>query len=254
MDNGKMAGAVIGIFGTLAMLAISIVLFLLGHFYIVNGLIVGFLPFLMMISAGYREEFEAIIHEVQDILRNQFTLSYRFIGSSAKNMITCDFTTNKGFDFDVNLYVNDDEEDYTAKEIKLSIMRAINQAASRRGFCYCEDSTRVITLKKRVWNSHEIAYSCDFAIVYDWIDKTGIKHQQYIRYQKNQNNYVWAEQPKGYNLDKKVKWIKDNKLWDEVLDLYLYKKNYNDNPNKKSRALYAETINEICQQNGYREK
>ena len=55
MDNGKMAGAVIGIFGTLVMFAISIVLFLLGHFYIVNGLIVGFLPFLMMISAGYSE-------------------------------------------------------------------------------------------------------------------------------------------------------------------------------------------------------
>ena len=50
-----MAGAVIGIFGTLAMFAISIVPFLLGHFYIVNGLIVGFLPFLMMISAGYSE-------------------------------------------------------------------------------------------------------------------------------------------------------------------------------------------------------
>ena len=55
MDNGKMAGPVIGIFGTLAMFAISIVLFLLGHFYIVNGLMVGFLPFLMMISAGYSE-------------------------------------------------------------------------------------------------------------------------------------------------------------------------------------------------------
>ncbi|MCR5195923.1 MAG: hypothetical protein K6D38_06360 [Pseudobutyrivibrio sp.] len=55
MDNGKMAGAVIGIFVTLAMFAISIVLFLLGHFYIVNGLIVGFLPFLMMTSAGYSE-------------------------------------------------------------------------------------------------------------------------------------------------------------------------------------------------------
>ena len=55
MNNGKMAGAVIGIFGTLAMFAISIVLFLLGHFYIVNGLMVGFLPFLMMTSAGYSE-------------------------------------------------------------------------------------------------------------------------------------------------------------------------------------------------------
>lgn len=50
-----MAGAVIGIFGTLAMFAISIILFLLGHFYIVNGLMVGFLPFLMMTSAGYSE-------------------------------------------------------------------------------------------------------------------------------------------------------------------------------------------------------
>lgn len=55
MDNGKMAGAVIGIFGTLAMFAISIVLFLLGHFYIVNGLMVGFIPFIMMINAGYSE-------------------------------------------------------------------------------------------------------------------------------------------------------------------------------------------------------
>ena len=53
MDDGKMAGAAIGIFGTLAMFVVSIVLFLLGHFYIVNGLMVGFLPFLMMSSAGY---------------------------------------------------------------------------------------------------------------------------------------------------------------------------------------------------------
>ena len=55
MDNGKMAFSAIGILSSLALLAISIVLFLLGHFYIVNGLMVGFLPFLMMISAGYSE-------------------------------------------------------------------------------------------------------------------------------------------------------------------------------------------------------
>ena len=29
-----------------------------------------------------------------------FTFSYKFVGSSSRNMITCDFTTNKGFDFD----------------------------------------------------------------------------------------------------------------------------------------------------------
>lgn len=55
MDNGKMALGALGILTTLAMFALSIVLFLLGHFYSVNRLMVGFLPFLMLTSAGYSE-------------------------------------------------------------------------------------------------------------------------------------------------------------------------------------------------------
>ena len=64
---------------------------------------------------------------------------------------------------------------------------------------------------------------------------------------------MWNEQPQGYDLEDKVNWIKhqEDNLWDEVLTVYLNKKNYNDNPDKKSRALYAETINEICQRYGY---
>ena len=41
----------------------------------------------------YRDEFENIIHEVQDLLRDEFTFSYDFIGSSSRNMITFDPTT-----------------------------------------------------------------------------------------------------------------------------------------------------------------
>ncbi|SDB44750.1 hypothetical protein SAMN02910298_02220 [Pseudobutyrivibrio sp. YE44] len=53
MDNGKMAVGAIGIFGTLFLFAVSIVLFLLGHFYIVNGIMAGFIPFIMLCNAGY---------------------------------------------------------------------------------------------------------------------------------------------------------------------------------------------------------
>ena len=66
-----------------------------------------------------------------------------------------------------------------------------------------------------------------------------------------QGNYVWANQSDGYHLEKKVQWIKKHKLWEDVRDLYLDKKNYNDNPDKKSRSLYAETIHEVAQKNGY---
>ena len=43
----------------------------------------------------------------------------------------------------------------------------------------------------------------------------------------------------------KEDWLKKHGYWDEVLDCYLYKKNNNEGLVKKSRALYAEAINEI---------
>ena len=39
--------------------------------------------------------------------------------------------------------------------------------------------------------------------------------------------------------------IKKNKLTNELRKIYLDKKNFNTNPNKKSRALYAEAVNEL---------
>jgi len=36
------------------------------------------------------------------------------------------------------------------------------------------------------------------------------------------------------------------------LDYYIYKKNVNDNPEKHSRSLFAESVAEVCRKNGYR--
>lgn len=81
--------------------------------------------------------------------------------------------------------------------------------------------------------------SCDFAIVYDC--KGG--RQQYIKFNKAQNSYYWEYQPAGYNLDRKIEEIKSEGLWNQVKETYLYKKQANNNKDKKSRALFAETIN-----------
>ena len=190
-----------------------------------------------------------LINEVQDIVRNQFTFRFDFMGSVQLNMITQDVKLNVGYDFDVNIRVNDPDEEFTAFDIKNILINAFNQVVRNYGYSYCEDNTRVFTIKEIDYFNSRILHSCDFAIVHDCDDG----RQQYIRHNKNQNSYYWEFQPHGFNLQNKIEWLKQNKLWHDVEQRYLYKKNTNTNPDKKSRSLRAEAINEICNENGYNE-
>lgn len=196
-----------------------------------------------------KDELYQILYMVQDLVRDNFTFSFTPIGSSSRNMITCDAKSNIGFDFDINIEVNDDNEDFEPKEIRTIIRTAIDRVAPRYGYKNCEDSTRVLTIKK-VDTSHScIIHSCDFAIVYN----CGDGRQQYIRFNKDNNYYFWEYQGKGFvGLEKKMDWLKRENLWGELQDYYIYKKNCNDNPDKHSRSIFAESINEMCQKNGYR--
>ena len=196
-----------------------------------------------------KKELIKIINQVQDIVREHFTFNFYFIGSSSRNMITQDFKSNIGFDFDVNIEVNDDEEDYEPDEIRLIIRKALDQVARNYGYDYAEDSTRVLTIKFKETMYSRIKHSCDFAIVNNCNDG----RQQYIRFNKSSNSYSWEYQPKGFiGLEAKADWLKANGYWQELRDYYLEKKNFNDNPDKHSRSLYAEAINEMCLKKGYR--
>lgn len=189
-----------------------------------------------------KKEIIELINLVQNEVRDQFTFRYDFIGSSQLNCVTCDYSSNVGFDLDVNLRVNDDEGNFSAEEIKRILINGFNKYNHLFKFDYCEDSSRVITIKVKDRNNSKILHSCDFAVVYDCSDG----RQQYIRFNKNQNSYVWEYQPKGsYQLDERIAWIKKNNLWNVFLELYLEKKNLNQDPNKKSRSLRAEAVNEI---------
>lgn len=199
-----------------------------------------------------KKELIKIINQVQDELREQFTFDYKFIGSSSRNMITYDPKTNKGYDFDINIEVNDFDENYSAKELKEILINTFNQVIKLTyPYASCQNNTRVFTIKVYEENpcciniialrSPKIEYSCDFAIVNTINDY----QQEYIRFNKNTREYSWQMQCKGYLLSKKEAYIKKNKLTNELRKIYLDKKNFNTNPNKKSRALYAEAVNEL---------
>lgn len=188
-----------------------------------------------------KNELVQVIHEVQDIVRPYFTFKLRPVGSGSMNMITYDRKSNIGFDFD--LEINNDEN-YTPSEIRHIIKNAIDQVAPRYGYKHCENSTRVLTIKKVNTFTSRILHSCDFAIVYNCRDG----RQKYIRFNKKHNNYTWEYQGKSFkNLEKRISWLKVNDYWGELQDYYIDKKNRNNNPNKHSRSILAESINEMYQ-------
>ena len=195
-----------------------------------------------------KNELYQILYEVQDLVRDKFTFSFTPIGSSSRNMITYDTKSNIGFDFDINIEVNDDNENFSPKEIRTIIRNAINRVAPRYGYNHCEDSTRVLTIKKVNWLFSSVEHSCDFAIIYNCSDG----RQQYIRFNKDSNYYSWEYQGKGFvGLEEKINWLKKKKLWGELQNYYIEKKNANENSDKHSRSIFAEAINEMCQKNGY---
>ena len=89
--------------------------------------------------APLKNQMIELIGLVQDEIRNYFTFQYEFIGSVKRKMVTCDVNSNIGFDFDVNIMVNDDDEEYSAKEIKQILMKAFNKYAYKYHYDFCED-------------------------------------------------------------------------------------------------------------------
>lgn len=147
-------------------------------------------------------------------------------------MIIFDPITDIGFDFD---------EDYSAKKIRTILRNAFNRVVRNYGYNYCEDSTSVLTVKFVDSFFSRIKHSCDFAIAYE--ENNG---QQYIRFNKQQNNYTWEYRSKEFkNFESKSNWLKSHNYWNEVKIVYLKMKNNNTNPYKQSRSLYAETINNL---------
>lgn len=205
------------------------------------------------VKKAYKDVLD-MLRDVQDLVGKKFTFRFDVVGSYKRNMITYDAKSNVGYDFDFNIEVNDGDNEYTPKQIKDILRNAIGAACVKYGYDYPEDSTRVLTIKMKDRKGSRIRHSCDFAIVNNYIDDEGYGCQEYIHFDKPHGNYTWCEQLDGYYmLPEKIDWIKGCGLWDEMKELYIIKKNENNNPDVHSRAVFAMAVHEMCQKSGFYE-
>ena len=139
----------------------------------------------------------------------------------------------------------DEDNNLSPKKIKLLFKEALDKIATKYGYDYAEDSTRVLTIKVKDRKNSRVLHSVDFAFVNDYEDDEGYECQEYIRFNKEHNSYSWTDQSDGfYMLPDRIDWLKENDLWEKMKKVYIDKKNHNDNPNKHSRSLFAEAVNE----------
>ena len=59
------------------------------------------------------------------------------------------------------------DKNYTPKQIRTIIRNAIDKVAPTHGYDYCEDSTRVLTIKQKDYKHSKILHSYDFDIVFN---------------------------------------------------------------------------------------
>ena len=201
------------------------------------------------VQKAYRDILN-ILKDTQNLLRQDFSFRFNVIGSYKRNMITYDKKSNIGYDFDFNIEVNDNR--LKPKELKNMLQNAIGKVCVKYGYDTPEDSTRVLTIKKKNRRNSCIIHSCDFAIVNTYTDDENKSHQEYIHFNKATGSYTWCEQAMSfYMLTKKINWIKKNSLQNDMRKLYLKKKNNNDDPNVHSRSIFAQTVQEVCQKYGF---
>lgn len=181
---------------------------------------------------------EPLIHSVQDKVRKHFTFQYKFTGSIKYNMVTYIEEFNKGYDIDVDFYLNSNASDIEPEEIIKEIKNAIDYE-KEDCYDYAENSTSVLTIKVKDKENSKIIHSVDFAII-----KDENCQKKYIHLYKEKNEYVWKEKSHLNEVGDKICEIKKKLLWNNVRKLYLDKKNKDKN-DKKSYSLFLETINEI---------
>lgn len=121
-----------------------------------------------------RDKIVELLNLVQKDLKQEFTFQFKFEGSDPLNLVTYDAKTNTGFDFDINVYPNYDEQKYSAKQLKTMFINSLNKFGKKYGFGYCENSSRVITLNVIDSRHSKILYGCDIAIVHDYWDNDGV--------------------------------------------------------------------------------
>ena len=212
------------------------------------------------------DEIIALIQDMQKCVRKDFkkdfTLKYRFVYGSSRNMITREKDGNKGFEFDVNLIPNFHEDEYSDEKMAKILFNAIEVCLRLSGvksmkkygeliIDNSDDRIDVFTIKIIDKADSNIVHSCDFAITRT-LCKGGKQIKQCICNDKKCFGYRWEDRLDfDIDIEERLQLIEyydsitEIDLSAELRDSYLKNKNQNQILTKKSRKIFVETVNNM---------
>lgn len=191
-----------------------------------------------------------IVNQLVQTINNEDFLNVQahLIGSGAKNLITQN--ENEDIDLDYNLVIINSSWDINdCKQIKEYVKKKFNDVLKNSGLGACSDSKSCLSTKKMHFERDNSAkFSIDLAIVCENQDGAWYRLIHKKTGYVDHDEWIWNISRNSKELTNKVKWIKDNNLWNELRNAYLAKKNMylrrgdNEHP---SFICYIETVNEI---------
>ena len=186
-----------------------------------------------------------IVGAVRKWVKDVFNIQSRFVSSTSRNMATVDLAAGAGCDLSLDIKVVDKGNTVTSRDIREGIIKALEVNKSRLGILSIEEQTQVILIKFKDGKT-KLIHSCAIMLVHN-----SYAGQQYIRVSAGASRkYSWEYQSRGYvTIPDKIEWLKNNDYWDDFRTYYLDKKNAD--PEKLSRILFAEVVQEMCQKFGY---
>ena len=214
------------------------------------------------------QRISSCMDKVADILHEKgITFEWAFVGSANRYdgnpFITREIKGNKGFDFDVNMYLNSPDKDHiwTAKFARLAAYTAIDEVFTQLGYQHPEDRTSVLRVKFIDKHDKTIVHSCDFALFQKIPERDGVIREKFAKKYDKDGSYNWEIRGgKNDPANEKLYWMLDYIgddgddehyeffyekgfcLLDDLKEEYLKLKNVNKDENKCSFQLFNEAV------------
>lgn len=185
---------------------------------------------------------------VQEINKDGFLkTTFELVGSGARNLITQN--GSEPVDLDFNLIVLDSECDINdGMKIKEFVRQKFDLILKRHNEKNCKDSTSALTTSLMCLRGiSTFKFSIDLAIVC-YGDSTCYRLIHKKTGYVDNDEWIWNESQHSDNLFKKVEFLKNNRLWNDVRKIYLEKKNLylrRNNYDHPSFNCYIEAVNEV---------
>ena len=189
------------------------------------------------------KEFKGVFNQVyKSFDLTKWELEYYLVGSANKGLV---LKGPNGYDVDFHVIL---KKRLKRKPIKIKnrFKREFDKAFKSIGLSSCEDSTHVLTAKKKDKQGN-IIYSYDIAIVYIKSGKTYILKNK--KEDKGNGPYQFVAVPDSKGVYAKLEKVKRDGNWEKLKKIYKQKKekeiNILKDKKKISISLLIEAVNEI---------